>query len=395
MFSPLAVPDPASDPLGLPRKYVDGLTAFAELWQGPLTLVLPQASKRDDNLDYITIHRAGLPFEVRAFPDAPVTLRDLIQSAAVVLAPMLYRYVQIPALCSASHVPFVLDADITPAVREEIIRAENKNPLLRWRRLLWQRNMEHHYTAMVRAAQGVQLLGPTAFETYAPLNPSALMYFDTRVRRAMLPTTEQIQARTERLRSGAPLRLIYSGRWRAMKGVMDLPSVAAELRRLGVNAQWDIFGGGMLQDKLERAITNAGLDNMRLRGEIPFPELMRFVGDECDLFVCCHRQGDPSTTFIEMLSVGVPLVGYDTSGLRGIVALSGAGWLTPLDNATALAARIMELERNRDELVQALDAAARYTKNKSFEDMMQQRVTHLRAIATGSAQPNGAEGQSI
>lgn len=380
-LSPLAAPDPASEQTFLPRKFVDGIADLAELWDGRLVLAIPDAPQRDDTLDYIPVERAALPFDLCAFPTDATAQRTLLQSAALVCVPMVSRYIQIPSLCAALHLPFVLDADFTPTIREEIIRLETKNPLRRWRRLLWQHNMEKNYTAMVRAAQGIQLHGPEAFNTYAPLNPSPMMYLNTRVHAAMLPTPTQMQLRVERLRAGKPLRLIYSGRWRAMKGVQDLPRVALELRRFGVRAEWDIFGGGALAKQLERAVADAGLDNLHLNGERMYPDLMRFAADTADLFVCCHKQGDPSTTFIEMLSMGVPLVGYDTSGLRGMVSLSGAGWLTPRGDVNALAARLAELDRDRESLIAASCAAVEFTRDKTFQDESRVRVAHLNAVA--------------
>lgn len=381
MLSPVTVTDPAADPLPLPRKFLDGVCAFAELWRGQLLLLLPQAAQRDDNLDYVSIPRAGLPFEACPLPDSPAGLLSFIQSSAVTFVPLVPQYTSLHPLCTTAGVPLVLYADRSLKTRREIVRAETRNPLVRWRRLLWLERMEVQYRAMLRAASGAQLQDAETYDAYAPLNRSPLLYHDTRMRRAMFATDAQRNARRVRLQSGTPLRLVYSGKWIARKGVLDLPRVALELQRLGVPFEMDIYGGGVLETKLRRALTDAGLNHVRLRGELPFPELMRRVADECDLFICCHTQGDPAATFIEMLSVGIPLVGYDTGALRGIVSLSGAGWLTPRENPSALAARIAQLDQNRAALVAATDSAAAFTQNKSFEDVMQQRTAHLVAVA--------------
>ncbi len=387
ILSPVAIPEPQAPKVALPRKYVVGLEEFAARWQGSVTVLLPRARKRDDNLDYVSVDRVTAPYIWAALPDNELALCEYLRSASVVMASMISRYIRIPSLCASVGVPFVLDADLTPEIREQIIRSENNNPLLRWRRIYWQRNMEKNYTAMVRAAHGAHLQGPVAYETYAPLSRSPLLYFNTRTSRSMLPTVEQLEARAASLRRGAPLRLVYSGRWRAMKGILELPRIAVELRRLGVHAEWTIFGSGMLEQELARAVSEAGLNNMHLRGEVPFPDLMRFAAHESDLFVCCHLQGDPSTTFIEMLSAGVPLIGYNTPGLRSIITLSDAGWLTPLGNSASLASQIAELNRSRECLVAASLKAVEFAGSWTFEDIMAQRVAHLQSIAGNANSP--------
>jgi colanic acid/amylovoran biosynthesis glycosyltransferase len=382
-FSPVAVTEPDAELLELPRRLLDGMCAFAELWDGLLVLVLPCAAHRDDNLDYVCAARESLPFDVRTLGDKNA-LRKWIHSAAMVYIPLVMQYIHLHALCRQANVPVVYDADYTLAIREAIVRIQTRNPILRWRRLLWLRQREPRLREMIHTAVGIQCLGTPAYETYASLNRSPLLYFDTRVRRDMLATPAQINARAQRLQSGAPLRLLFSGRWNAIKGVEDLPRVAAELRRRGVHFGLDILGGGALEKRLRRAVAEAEFTQVRVRGEYSFPELMRLAANECDLFICCHRQGDPSSTFVEMMSVGIPLIGYDQSGLRGLLALSQAGHATPSNNVTALAEQIVLLDREREILVVAARAAAEFTRDKSFEDMMSRRVAHLSALANNT-----------
>jgi colanic acid/amylovoran biosynthesis glycosyltransferase len=384
-FSPLAVTDPDAESLGLPRKFLDGFRAFAERWDGELVLMLPRARRRDDNLDYVFAARRALGFTVRALPDDMSTLREGIQSAALVYALLMTQYVPIAALCQRINVPVVCDADVSPEIREAIVCAQTRNPFLRWRRLLWLRQQEPRLREMLGTAAGAQFLGTPAYDAYAALNRAPLLYFDTRVRCDMLANAEQLRTRLARLRSGAALRLIFSGRWIAIKGVQDLPRVALDLREMGVPFEMDIFGGGALDKPLRDAIARAQLANVRVRGELPFPDLMQFAANECDLFICCHRQGDPSGTFVEMMSVGVPIAGYDQSGLRGLVKLSHAGIVTPPDNPRALAEQIAAMHHDREQLRDLTRAAVAFTRDKSFEAMMARRVAHLDMAAKSAS----------
>lgn len=383
LLSAVSVPEPEEEVLELPRKFLDGLSAFAHLWDGALKVLLPKATRRDDNLDYVSVDHRACGFEIIPLPKDEKTLRAHIHDAKIVLVPLTSLYVQLMARCREGGVPIVYDADNSPGVREGIIRAETKNALLRWRRILWVRRMESQFQAMIRTAAGAQLHGIPAYQAYAAESRAPLLYFDTRVRRSMLVTTQELNARAERLRAGRPLRLVYSGRWTRSKGVDDLPRVANALVRQRVPFTLDIFGGGVLGENLRGALAEMQLDNVRLHGQLPFPELIRFIKDECDVFVCCHRQGDPSATFMETLSAGIPLVGYDREGLRGLIAHSNAGWLSPPQDVGALASRIAQLDRDRDSLIAASDAAAAFTITRTFEEMFRTRVAHLHAIASG------------
>lgn len=381
LLSPVSARETEGETISLARKYVDGVCAIAALWQGPVTLLLSGFQRRDETLDNVTVRRRELNFTVCTFPNDNRTLRAYLQTAGLVLVPMLPWYRKIVPLCLELNVPVVSDTDHYPKLREDIIRAETKNPLVRWRRLRWVRRLEPDYRTMIRGAAGTQMNGVSTYDAYAPLSRFPLLYLSTRVRRGDLVTEAQRRMRAERLRAGAPLRLVYSGRWNAMKGADDLPRVAAALRQEGVKFVLDIFGGGTLEPELRRAVANAQLENVRLHGALPFPELMRFITNESDLYVCCHRQGDPSATFVETMGAGVPLIGYHREGLGNIVAHAKAGFLSPPDDPSALAARIAQLDRDRDALVSAAEAAAKFAGTHTFENITRMRVEHLRAVA--------------
>jgi glycosyltransferase involved in cell wall biosynthesis len=212
------------------------------------------------------------------------------------------------------------------------------------------------------------------------------------VRAEQLAARETLNARIARVLKGGPLRLAFSGRLIAMKGADHLLDVATELKRLGVPFTLDICGSGDLEPSMRRTIAQCGLSNLvRMRGVLDFKsQLMPFVSSEVDLFVCCHPQGDPSCTYLETMSCGTPMVGYDNEAFRGIVKTSGVGWLSPLGDARALANRIAELNRDRAAIVNAAEQSLAFASQHTFERTMQMRVDHLKRCA-GSMRPAGAE----
>jgi glycosyltransferase involved in cell wall biosynthesis len=162
-------------------------------------------------------------------------------------------------------------------------------------------------------------------------------------------------------------------------GVLELPKVAAHLARAGVPFTLDIFGAGPLAGALESRINGLGLsDRVAMRGVLDFetgwiPHLKR----NADLFVCCHPQGDPSSTYPEVMSCGVPIAGYGNEAFRGIARESGCGWVVPTFDSAALARTIAGLERNRSAIVEAAGRARDFALRHAFEATFAARTAHL------------------
>jgi colanic acid/amylovoran biosynthesis glycosyltransferase len=142
-----------------------------------------------------------------------------------------------------------------------------------------------------------------------------------------------------------------------------------------------IFGDGEYLPQLKKDVRKLGLDCITLRGTLDFEtELLPFVANEADLFVCCHPQGDPSCTYLETMACGVPIVGYDNEALTGLVQASGVGWTTPLNDPRALAVKIASL-KPRD-LTIAANQSFSFAADHTFEKTFQRRIDHLDRVAS-------------
>ena len=206
-----------------------------------------------------------------------------------------------------------------------------------------------------------------------------LLFFDNRVGREGVIDDGALEEKIARLRQAAPLRLVFGGRLIAMKGVMELPRVAGELARLGVPFQMDIFGGGPLKDALEAEIRSRGLnDRVVLRGVLDFDTgWIPYLKESADLFICCHPQGDPSSTYPEVMSCGVPIAGYDNEAFCGVVRESRGGWVTPMFDAARLAATVARLDANREEIAETAIRARDFARQHAFETTFANRARHL------------------
>ncbi|MCH8259032.1 MAG: glycosyltransferase [Planctomycetes bacterium] len=375
----------------LTKKFLDGVCEYVKRWDGPVVVLLGETRVPSTNLDTVHVAPADVPFGLAWRPQDDAALVERLADARLVLATLVDRNTRVAQLCAAISVPVVYITEYSFRTRCQIIRAETVNPVLRWRRQRWTKLLERRYQRAVRLAEGVQCNGTPTFNAYRSINPRPMLYFDSRVRREMLACPKQLEHRTAELMAGGPLRLVFSGRMVPMKGVDHLPLVAAELDRLGVPFVMDICGAGPQADRIAAKVRSLNLtERVQLHGVLEFEsELLPYVSRNADLFICCHRQGDPSCTYLETMACGVPMIGYDNEALRGIVETSGVGWITPLDKPKQLAQKIAQLNRDRASLADAATAAVAFASRHTLEPTMDARVEHLeqcsQRLVTGAA----------
>jgi glycosyltransferase involved in cell wall biosynthesis len=265
----------------------------------------------------------------------------------------------------------------------QIIDAEFRNPVRRLRRKVWTLRAERQRLRMLKDAAGLQCSGTPCFDHYRTHNPNTLLFFDNRVRHSDVVSANDLENKLRRNAKSLPLRLVFGGRLIAMKGVLDLPRVAAELRRLNTSFTFDIYGAGILQTALEDQIDRLGLrDCVFLKGVMDFRDgWIPMLKRDADLFVCCHPQGDPSSTYPEVMSCGVPIAGYDNEAFLGIVRESGCGWPTPVNRPRMLAAKIAALAADRGALATAARRGREFALAHAFEATFARRTNHLVALS--------------
>jgi glycosyltransferase involved in cell wall biosynthesis len=365
--------------LVLTHKYLDGAAEFAAHWPGPVTTLVHERSGATTDLDPTEVEPGQGVTGLELRPTDPAALRERLGTAACVLAFLSRTEAPLVDLCVAMGLPVVFISEYSPATERQILAAEVANPMIRLRRLLWLWRTERIRRRILQRASGLQCSGTPAHETYRDRSPDPLLFFDNRVRRAELIDADGMARKAQALAAGAPLRLVFGGRLVAMKGVLDLPAVARALVEMGVPFTFDIFGAGPLEPALAAAIRDSGLsDRMHLRGTRDFRTgWLPHLRDQADLFVCCHPQGDPSSTYPEVMSCGVPIVGYANEALQGIVALSGGGRSVPMRDVAALARAIADLHRDRDAIVTASARGRDFAAQHVFEATYAARTAHL------------------
>ncbi len=325
-------------------------------------------SSPDSNLDHVDI-QGHWPFAIENAPSDPTHFRDRLEQAEVVLTPK--------PLSLKTRV--ILVTECTLRTNVQITMADRVSWFRRLARIIRLFRAEYQMRKAVRGACAVQCNGTPTYESYRSLNPNAMLFFDTRVGRDMLATNDEIASRVQHLVSADPLRLVFSGRITAIKGVLCLPDLAEELVKLRVPFVLDVFGDGDQLNLLRKRIASIGREKqVRLHGAVDFrDELMPYVRQNADLFVCPHPQGDPSCTYLETLSCGVPIVGFDNEALQGLAKICDAVWSTPLGHIPKLAGRIAELNCDRKGLADAFGVARDFGSKHLFEVTFERRVAHI------------------
>jgi colanic acid/amylovoran biosynthesis glycosyltransferase len=365
----------------LSQKFINGMRKYVEYWDGPVVALMEPTGEATSMFDDVEVDTASLPFHVHVVSFDDPKLDELLTGCRLVLGSLSHRQNQLGMLCRSLGVPCIYVAEYSLEARLQVIRSEVRNPIISLRRQWWEYNQERRQRAGIRLSAGIQCNGTPTFEAYRSISRSPLLFFDTRMTEDMAITKEELAARTEALKRGDPLRLIFSGRLIRMKGADHLLQVALELRRLGgVPFSMTICGGGELETSIRADIQRLGLsDCVKLAGILDFKtELVSLTKRGTDLFICCHRTGDPSGTYLDVMLCGVPIVGYDNEAFRGIARESSVGWLVPINQPKLLAERIAKLGKDRMELLDASYQALEFGIRHTFERTFRARVEHMR-----------------
>ena len=365
--------------LFLDVKFVEGMRFYADLWDGPVSCIL---KLRAGPFPFGKVYDvSALPFEIKLLPATKYIGADDVGAADIVLAGGdNHEYLHLGPVCETANAKLVYIIENIPETRRQIIfLARDRSFPKKVYSLLWTMRQEAKRRKAFRQADGIQANGYPAFLQYNPLNRNTIMYLDNRLSEEIFATQNEMEERLARLKSDAPVRLVHSGRLEALKGSQDLIPIAWHLDSKNVDFTLDIFGTGSLEGEIREGILKHSLQKkVRLRGVVDFEsELVPFVRAHADIYLSCHRQSDPSCTYIENMGCGVAVVGYDNRMWSALCQESGGGWVVPLGKPEKAADAIAEAIFNRPLLAERCKAAQLFAQRHSFENEFRRRIAHL------------------
>jgi colanic acid/amylovoran biosynthesis glycosyltransferase len=365
--------------LVLTEKYLNGAAMFAKNWPGQVTSLVQLDTVPTTDMDHIEILPGEAKTNVELRPESKEGLTARLQSAAIALVFLSPNEMLTAQICQSLGLPVVFISEYSPQTERQMVECQTRNPILRWRRNLWNRQAEKLRLKMLLMAAGLQCSGTPTYEHYQGLTQRNLLFFDNRVSQEKVISDDEFARKTSEMAAEKPLRLVFGGRLVSMKGVQDLPRFAKALQDRKVPFTLDIYGCGPLETSLEQQIQGLELSNIvRLCGARDFETgWLPILKQQVDLFICCHPQGDPSCTYPEVMSCGVPIAGYDNEAFCGIVAHSQGGWLSPSHDLDKLADTVARLHKDRVELIATAGRARAFAKQHAFELTMARRTAHL------------------
>ena len=147
----------------LTEKFISGMQSYVDRWPGTVVVLIEPHDRLSDNVDNLAVDPRDLSFGVDVTSyDAP-DLRNKLSSCAVALGGISYRQNHLAELCNEVGVPFVYGTEYTLKTRMQIIRTEERNPIVQAKRILWEWNQERQNRSAIRAAAGIQCNGVLKF----------------------------------------------------------------------------------------------------------------------------------------------------------------------------------------------------------------------------------------
>lgn len=369
------------------QKFLDGVLEYLKYWPSKLVVMLEEDVNLSNNLDNVIVDVSQLPFQIRLvdydfIQDTEEFCKDIIVVAAV-----SHRQNHISKVCNLKKIPSIYISEYSLKTRIQIINATNTNLFRIIRKYVWEILQERKQEKAIALATGVQCNGTPTFTAYQAINQHALLYFDSRITEDMLIDLNELEERLHKCQDKKPLRLVFSGRLMKIKGADHLILVAMELKKLGVKFEMFICGDGDIKPQMINQIAELGLtDSVQMMGNLDFKnDLVPFVKRNADLFICCHRQGDPSCTYLETMSCGVPILGYDNEAFVGLVNDSHTGWFVKMNRPDLLAKKIAELDGNRQLIVMESRKSAEFSRHHTFEKTFQKRINHIKALVVANS----------
>ncbi len=364
------------------RKFYDGMLSYCEQWPGTISCLIPLATTPMGNFGNICINPSELPFRCTILHQTEKVTAAHLKGADIVLAGGDdERQLHLAELCQKAQIPCVYIIEYIPETRYQIMAMSTTNPVRRLRRQFHVWQQERRRVKAFRLSAGLQSNGTPAFNHYAQ-STNRLLYFDTRVATEQMISEQALNQRLAYLAESKPLRLAFSGRLIRMKGADHLVKLALRLKQQEVPFLFTIYGSGDLDHEMRDFICQNQLEQqVILTGAVDFyGELLPALQHSADLFICLHRQSDPSCTYLETLACGVPILGYNNQAFSGLLERDNIGWSTDMDNINGIARTIAHLHRQRDEIAERAKQAVCFARQHDFQTTFKARIDHLRAL---------------
>lgn len=169
---------------------------------------------------------------------------------------------------------------------------------------------------------------------------------------------------------GTCLRLITVGRLDKVKGHQYAIELLNLLIKKDIEASLTIVGEGKERENLEYLIESKNLqDVVFITGRKSQEEVKKFLWSH-DLYILCavpvanERRETQGLATIEAQACGLPVIAFDSGGVKYTIEEGKTGYLVPEKDIDAMASIIQKIHLSKDKFFQMSEAATLFAKNE-------------------------------
>lgn len=170
-----------------------------------------------------------------------------------------------------------------------------------------------------------------------------------------------VAARVERIRSGRPLRILYTGALSYQKGLLDLVRAAA----LVDANRFEFQLVGPIRDEVKPLLKDAA--HVVATGKVN-QRALPAVYREADLFVFPTIQDGFGMVLAQAKAAGLPIVTTANGAGSDLVQEPENGWIVPIRDPESIAGRLAWCDAHRDALA-AMAASPARTRSRSWSEV--------------------------
>ena len=208
IITPAPVIETPAGELVLDIGFVEGMKLHCQLWPGPVSCVMRRGKGPVPRP--MRFSPRQLEFDLTILDEQAPLPETLLDTARLVYcAADDMRHLDLSETLRGRMARLVFIIEQTLAGRLHAALAGRRRSLRqRLRTALWTIGREVPLRRALAAADGLHCNGLPAWRAYRRVNRNPIVFFDNRSRQTMLARADDMAARAERLRAGAPLRLV-------------------------------------------------------------------------------------------------------------------------------------------------------------------------------------------
>ena len=369
--------------LRIDRKFHTGTCLYAKSLDTEIVVIAPALSDGDDQMDFIDVPQAQVPYRVETIQcdgSFKPLESDTDRVAALVReATLLYGTgFGTERIALALGKVFIPIVECNLRTQIELARLSASGSLQRGVRTLRTVIRTARQIWTLRGAHSIHCNGYPIHNQMRRFHADCLLYLDSRMGREMVIDEKRLESRIASLEGGRRPRLLFSGRYEAIKGAMDVVEVGIDLFKSGVAFELDLYGEGAQVKAMRAKVAAAGGTGcIRIHDAIPYPDLVERSRDS-DLFICCHVQDDPSCTYLESCGSGLPIAGYGNAMWRSLADTAKNGVVTPMRQPRLLSSAIKRLLEDSAQLGEWARKSRAFALEHTFESEFEKRIQALR-----------------